>query len=532
MRALPQAAPYSEPGQAESPPASTRRGLRERIAAVSWPLPVILGVQIALSWRLLRLNTAFVDEATYIYAGHQELDHWIHGWPIPAYATYFSGAPTIYPPLAGIADHFGGLVAVRVLSLAFMLWATTMLWAVAKLLFGRIAAFTGCAIFISLGPTQALGAFATYDPMAFALMVTAVYCAVRAADASEDAGWWPLCAVFLALADATKYTMALWDPFVLAILIIRAQPKFGTSAVIRRAAGISALCASLLALGLAAGGTFYIDGITSTTLSRASGLTSRMVIVHEVARWVGWPLLFGALGLALALILRRSKLQVAMLATLVLASVAAPLNQMRISTDTSLEKHTDFGAWFACLAAGYVAAELARVMPGILRSLPARIVTASALTAAALLATASTGVAQADAYFHTWPNAQPVAVSMKHYITPGQAQYLVEDYDVEAYYLLHNTTWHQWNNTWSFTYFSHDAHKAISGRPAYVAAVKNHYFDLIVLDFGDTSATDHAITAAMQSCPHKCGYHIVAEVPYTGAAWHGQFTIWQYQGAH
>jgi sulfite reductase beta subunit-like hemoprotein len=53
-----------------------------------------------------------------------------------------------------------------------------------------------------------------------------------------------------------------------------------------------------------------------------------------------------------------------------------------------------------------------------------------------------------------------------------------------------------------------------------------------VLDFGDTSSTDHAITAAMSSCPNKCGYHIVAEVPYSGAAWRGQFTIWQYQGAH
>jgi 4-amino-4-deoxy-L-arabinose transferase-like glycosyltransferase len=492
----------------------------------------ILGVQAALSVRLLRLNTAFVDEATYIYAGHQELNHWVHGWAIPAYATYFSGAPTIYPPIAGFVDHFGGLVAARVLSLVFMLWATTMLWAVGRLLFGRIAAFTGCVLFISLGPTQALGAFATYDPMAFALLVTAVYCAVRAADASEDAGWWPLCAVLLALADATKYTMALWNPFVLAILMIRAHPRLGTGAVIRRAAGVSALTASVLALGLAAGGTFYIDGITSTTLTRASGVTHRAVILHEVWRWVGWPLLFGALGLLVALAVHRSRSRIVLLTALVLASVVAPLNQLRISTDTSLEKHVDFGAWFACLAAGYVAAELSRVLPGVLRSAPVRLVTATLLTGAALFGTAAPGNAQAHAYFHTWPNAQPVAEAMSRYITAGQSQYLVEDYDVEAYYLLNHTTWHQWNNTWSFTYWVHGAHKAITGTPAYVAAVQNHYFDLIVLDFGDTSATDHAITAAMRSCPDKCGYHVVAEVPYTGAAWSGQFTIWQYQGAH
>jgi hypothetical protein len=532
MRSLPEAAPVPVAGRAEDPPTNTRRGLPGRLAAVPWPLFALLGVQAALSVRLLRINTAFVDEATYLYAGHQELDHWIHGWPIPAYSTYFSGAPTIYPPIAAVADQFGGLVAARLLSLAFMLWATVMLWACARMLFGRIAAFTACAIFISLGPTQALGAFATYDPMAFALMVSAVYCALRAADATEESGWWPLCALLLALADATKYTMALWDPFVLALLVIRARPRVGTGAVIRRASGIAALAVSLLALGLAVGGTYYIDGITSTTLTRAAGLTHRTVILHEVLRWVGWPLAFGALGLLVALVLRRSRPQIAVLATLVLASVVAPLNQMRITTDTSLEKHVDFGAWFACLAAGYVAAELSRVLPGLLRSAPFRLVTASLITAAALLTTVSPGNTQAHAYFHTWPNAQPVAEAMKRYITPGNSQYLVEDYDVEAYYLLKDTTWHQWNNTWAFTYFSHADHKVISGQAAYVAAVKNHYFDLIVLDFGDTSSTDHAITAAMTSCANKCGYHVVAEVPYSGAAWRGQFTIWQYQGAH
>ncbi|HET9168585.1 MAG TPA: glycosyltransferase family 39 protein [Actinospica sp.] len=529
MQSLP--APVLDAGEVgPAAPDGGRRAL-SRVAAVPWPLFAILAIQAALSVRLLRLNAAFVDEATYIYAGHQELNHFIHGWSVPAYATYFSGAPTIYPPLAAVVDHLGGLVAVRVLSMAFMLWATVMLWAVASRLFGRIAAVTACAVFVSLGPTQALGAFATYDPMAFSLLVTAVYCAIRAADASEESGWWPLCATLLAFANATKYTMALWDPIVLAVVLIRVYPRAGRGPAIRLTAGVAAVTASLLALGLALGGTFYVDGITSTTVTRATGLTPRMTIVHEVTRWVGWPLLFGAIGLLVALLIGRSRIKILLIGTLVLASVVAPLNQFRISTDTSLEKHVDFGAWFACLVAGYAAAELTRVLPGLLRLTPVRVLAASLMTAAALLLTVSPGNAQAKAYFHTWPNAQPVASVMQRYVTPGQSQYLVEDYDVEAYYLLNKTTWHQWNNTWAFGYYSHALHKEISGQPAYVDAVKDHYFDLIVLDFGDTSATDHAITGAMQSCPNKCGYRIVAEVPYTGATWKGQFTVWQYQGA-
>ena len=509
---------------------STRRSPTAWLAAVPWPLFALLAVQAALSARLLRLNAAFVDEATYIYAGHQVLDHWIHGWSDPAYATYFSGSPSLYPPISAVVDHFGGLIAVRVLSMAFMLWGTIMLWATAQRLFGRVAAFAACALFISLGSTQALGAFATYDPMAFALLVTGAYCAVRAADSSEEAPWWPLCATMLALANATKYTTALWDPFVLAILMIRVYPRLGAGSAIRRAAGVAALTASLLALGLAVGGNFYVSGITSTTLARVAGGYSRSAMAHQVWQWIGWVLVFAAVGLLVAAFVRRSREHLALIAVLLLAGLAAPLNQMRITTDTSLQKHVDFGAWFACIAAGYVVTSVAKALPGLLRKTPVRVLTGTVLTAAALSLTVSPGLAQAKAYFHEWPNAEPVADAMRPYVTMGNNQYLVEDYDIEAYYLKDDVHWQQWNNTWSFGYYSHDLHKYISGRPAFVDAVKDHYFALIVLDFGDTSATDHVITAAMKACPDDCGYHVIKEVPYTGATWQGQFTIWQYQG--
>ena len=509
---------------------STRRSPTAWLAAVPWPLFALLAVQAALSARLLRLNAAFVDEATYIYAGHQVLDHWIHGWSDPAYATYFSGSPSLYPPISAVVDHFGGLIAVRVLSMAFMLWGTIMLWATAQRLFGRVAAFAACALFISLGSTQALGAFATYDPMAFALLVTGAYCAVRAADSSEEAPWWPLCATMLALANATKYTTALWDPFVLAILMIRVYPRLGAGSAIRRAAGVAALTASLLALGLAVGGNFYVSGITSTTLARVAGGYSRSAMAHQVWQWIGWVLVFAAVGLLVAAFVRRSREHLALIAVLLLAGLAAPLNQMRITTDTSLQKHVDFGAWFACIAAGYVVTSVAKALPGLLRKTPVRVLTGTVLTAAALSLTVSPGLAQAKAYFHEWPNAEPVADAMRPYVAMGNNQYLVEDYDIEAYYLKDDVHWQQWNNTWSFGYYSHDLHKYISGRPAFVDAVKDHYFALIVLDFGDTSATDHVITAAMKACPDDCGYHVIKEVPYTGATWQGQFTIWQYQG--
>src|SRR5215469_13401781 len=64
-----------------------------------WPLLIILALQSALSMRLIWSNTAFGDEALYLWAGHLEWAHWLHGEPIPDFASYFSGAPVVYPPI-------------------------------------------------------------------------------------------------------------------------------------------------------------------------------------------------------------------------------------------------------------------------------------------------------------------------------------------------------------------------------------------------------------------------------------------------
>ena len=76
--------------------ASLRRGGRRwRAAIVPWPLFAVLAVQAGLSLRLVWSNTAYTDEALYIWAGHQEWAHWLHGVNIAplSFPTYFSGAP-------------------------------------------------------------------------------------------------------------------------------------------------------------------------------------------------------------------------------------------------------------------------------------------------------------------------------------------------------------------------------------------------------------------------------------------------------
>ena len=104
---------------------------------IPWQLLAVLAIQAALSASMVRASTAFGDEALYLSAGHLEWSHWLHGTQIPLYQTWFSGAPVIYPPIGAIADSLGGLTAARLLSLVFMLGATTLLYFTTARLTGR-----------------------------------------------------------------------------------------------------------------------------------------------------------------------------------------------------------------------------------------------------------------------------------------------------------------------------------------------------------------------------------------------------------
>ena len=111
-----------------------------------------------MSFRLLHASFANGDESLYIYSGHQLIHEFWHGGGSPYYETYFSGAPVIYPVLAAMADHIGGLVLVRLMSLAFILTATGLLYATARRLFGYWPAVVAIGLFAALGITQSLGA--------------------------------------------------------------------------------------------------------------------------------------------------------------------------------------------------------------------------------------------------------------------------------------------------------------------------------------------------------------------------------------
>src|ERR1035438_685378 len=107
-------------------------------------------------------NTAFEDEALYLYSGHLEIAHLLHGVPLPGdYSSYFSGAPVLYPVLGALADDVGGLAAARAVSLIAMLGTTALLYSLTRRLFNERVGLCAAVIFSVTESALFLGRLAT-----------------------------------------------------------------------------------------------------------------------------------------------------------------------------------------------------------------------------------------------------------------------------------------------------------------------------------------------------------------------------------
>jgi hypothetical protein len=308
-------------------------------------LIAVLTVQAVLSLRLVWSNTASLNEAIYLFGGHVELAHWLHGTPLPPLATYLPGAPVIYPPLTALAASAGGLAAARLLSLAFVLGATGLLWSTTSKLFGRPAGFFAAALFAVAGPTQALGALATYDAMALCLLAASAWCVVSAQD--RDNSTWLLVAgtSLLALANAAEYATVVLDPAVIALAAITVATGRGLKPGFVRSGHLAASTLGLVGALLALGGPWYLSGVLATTFSGAGGQPVSLVLA-DASKWCGLVCALAALGVICAL-RRADRGHLVTVIVLAVSGTLVPLDQALLHNTASLFKEADLGAWFA-----------------------------------------------------------------------------------------------------------------------------------------------------------------------------------------
>jgi putative flippase GtrA len=494
---------------------------RLNIATLPWPLFAVLVVQVLLSLRLIWSNNVYTDEALYLYSGGQELSYWLHGSPHGlGYQTYFSGAPVVYPPLGAIVNSVGGLVAARLLSLVFLLGSTSLLYVATSRVFGKPTAMLGTALFGALAVTQFLSALATYDAMGMFLLVLAAYLVIGRPSTNVGPGSIVLAAAVLALANACKYSTALWDPVIIGLaLTAPLTAGYSWRYGLGRALRFTVTLAAFIGIGLSFGGSTYVRGILFTTVNRSPRQVDMgqpaSLVLHDAWAWVGVVVV---LALAGAVLLFRDKrgLPAAMGLVLLFAVIAAPANQARIGTVISLHKHVDFGAWFGCMLAGYA----------LSRALRHRMVIAIG-TAAITVGLSLAYTAQATGLYQAWHHSNPAfATALRPLLRPGQEQYLVEGYSaVTAYYMGASIQANQWKESAAYSYTDPQTGVTYVNGPAFADAIRHRAFTLVLLNF--LQKNDKLISADIG---RYGGYRILRHLPPGSLGSTSEYTVWQVTG--
>ena len=438
---LPPAAQRRHPTAAADWDAFRPPGRRPRHAwrLLLHPLTVICAMQAGLSLALVWSNTAFGDEAEYLWLGHLEWAHWLHDatWP-SAYAEHvLSGSPVIYPPLGALADSVGGIAGARILSLGFILGATVLLYFTARPLIGPSGAVVATALWALSEPALRL-AFATFDPLSVFLTALSAWLIVlgyRRGNAFVVAA-----AAALALADATAYSGIVIAPVVIAFAFLVWVHRMRARRAILRTACLAGCSGVFFVLLMIASRSW--TGLRFTVLYRSvADHQNSLLVLKDIWIYSGLITSLAVVGVFIA-VGNEHRQRAALLALLGCAVFIVPAAQLHDRTGWSLDKHLAYGIWFATIAAGYACSRLIRWLPTVSQRL---IAICSIL---ALAYPAVNGFEAAWQVYHSWANAdsfikefRPVAALSRGSI------YVAGQERIAQYYTSQGRDWPRWNAT-------------------------------------------------------------------------------------
>ncbi|MGI5197507.1 glycosyltransferase family 39 protein [Streptomyces sp. CA-288835] len=478
----------------------------------------ILLVQAGLSLRLK--GTAFQDEALYVASGHYELANLLHGTKLPVdFAAYFSGHPKLYPVLAAVVDSQFGLTGVRLVSLAFMLASTGLLYSLTRRLFNLRAALGAAALFSVIQSTSVLGNFATYDAAAVFLLALAAWAVVRTDRMGAFAVL--LAAPPAALAFGVKYASGLYLPTLVLLAVVTAHRHRGIGALWR---GVVLGAGTVVLLGVGYYFSGPLGGISSTTTDRAKGQDTAATMLQHSAEWGGLVFL-AALGGSIAYVIRgrmgempwigdtttpgrwrRASLGLLLTGTALLA----PAYQIHLQTEISLYKHVGFGLLFAAPMAGL---GMARLVGPHFRHPQLGILLYSLVLVF--------GMVQAQRAY-SFPDSTEMIAYMRK-VVDKKGEYLAEEQEVPGYYLRDKTNWTQWQNSYFMDYQGKKDKKQYSGPEAFRQAVREGHFDAIVMHGGVSPDTFKAVKEGLKGNSH---YRLAAVLPFTTSSGERAYRIW------
>jgi hypothetical protein len=365
------------------------------------------------------------------------------------------------------------------------------------------------------------------------LLALATWLVVRAGERQDATGWMIAAGGALALANATAYSSALFDPVVLLIAVVTALPRPGGKMAAARAATLLAIVAVILTPGLLLGGSRYLHGISVTTLQRASGNDSPLTVFAHFWSWTGIIVVAALCGAVIGWVSQPGRPRAWLLTLLALAGLLVPAEQASLYTTASLNKHGAMGAWFAAIAAGYAVDRLIATSPaGTMR-----VVTGGACVVA-LCFPVTLGASQSRMFATTWPNSSAFVAIFRPLADNSTGRMLVEDPSIAEYYLASGSQWQRWSSTRNIVLPSGAPTGGPSTKAGVVGAgnagtfamyIQQGYFSIIALNFTDTTSLDTSIAADIRRNRH---YHLIQVVPYgieISPVGQGSYVIWQYE---
>jgi 4-amino-4-deoxy-L-arabinose transferase-like glycosyltransferase len=441
---------------------------------------------VALAVLPRRNGSPFEDEGLYIYMGHRMLEHIIHGAHLSEYpGAFFSGAPGFYPVLAALGDSIAGLNGARGVSLLFAIGATICVNGLSRQLYGVRAGLLGAAAFVLCGSVVFQSWLATFDSTTMFFVAAASWVTVRSVQ-RDGYLWAPAVSLLMTCAIIAKYAGAIYLPIVglLAVAVAAGRGK-DVVVVARRAAFMMVGTAAVLYALFSLWGESLRVGIISTTLARTPMNPAQpLQLIEQVGQWVGPWLLLAIAGA----VLTRRAWPLSLL--LLLGSVLAPLQQIRVGEATSLAKHAAFGVVFAAPLIGLLLAVLTRRL---------RLVTMP-LIACALVGLGAWGMHTSDRLLNGWvPNDALIPV-LRTLIQASPGKTILGDQPSPERYLLRQETEPlQWTDTYSFSYDNR------TGMPAYEQAIQQSAFGVIYLAVRSNTANGRELYDYLQTTdtPYK-----------------------------
>jgi Dolichyl-phosphate-mannose-protein mannosyltransferase len=453
----------------------TRQLERHRRSSL-YALLAICGVQAALSLTLVGSNTAYVDEADSLWVGRLEIAHWLHGTSWPSAYSYraFSGSPVLYPPLGAIANSIGGLVGARILSLAFMLIATVLLYLTASRLIGQTGALFATALWAFSEPVIRL-AFATFDPMAVLLTALAAWIIVQAGCRRRRGELVALAAFALALANMTSYSGIAVDPVVIAFAFLAWRTRMQAQQAVFCTAWLAGVWAFFFAGIMTVSHSW--SGFFSTVFPpNTSGYQSPSEVLGEA--WIYSGLIIGLASIGAAVTFQsKERNHAALLGGLCFG--AYMIMQLRYQTSWTIDKHLASGIWFIAIAAGYACSKFIKWIPGYRRQV------AVLCCAAALAYPAATSWESAWGRYHAWPDASAFVTALRPVAAEARGSIYVpsRETNIAEYYTPQSVDWTRWNAALSLDPVTVPQN---SWPSYYLAQLRTRNYGVIVLFYATT----------------------------------------------